>query len=848
MNGFLKDLRFTIRNMGRSPGLAIVIALSLGLGIGANTAIFSLIRAVMLKSLPVQEPDRLVLLHWHGETWPRGLNQSGSGGPSNPAYKVASRSLAYPFFREIRKQTDLFESAFAFAPLGSDRQNTTLVVDNAAERIDGEMVSGDFFRGLGVAPAIGRLIAADDERVEAQVAVISHAYWTRRFGADPGIVGREVTINARPFTIVGVAQRQFFGVQPGRAPQVWVPMLNVAEVVPWGFRPANTPALLDTRGYWWAQVMARLKPGVNEREARTRIDTLFQGFVVDIFPELDRSKPPHIGFESGVGGLDNLRGTYQQPLFLLLAMVGVVLLIACANVAVLLLSRAMARRREFALRLSLGAGRGRLIRQLLTESLLMAAAGGTLGVLFAGWTSRGLMFLVPPDRRPLIDSQVDGFTLAFAAAVSVGTALLFGLAPAIVSTRVDLLPAMKQSGSAQMASDHPGHKLWSTTFVIVQIALSLVLLVGAGLFLRTLTNLQRQSLGVDDSRLLVFGVDASQNGYTGDRLAALYQELIKGLAAMPGAEGASAARLRLFSGWVSNGAIVIPGVEPKASMNLNTNAVGPDFAKTTGMRLLSGRDLTWADVEGKRRVAVVTEEMARYFFGDLNVLGRRYSPGTSYDASIEYEIVGVVSNARYTQVRGAFPRTAYLPFTANRGVLRGLYFHVRTSRDPLALADEARSVVQRIDPSLAIVEMDSMRNQIGVSLWQEHLFARLTSIFSGLALTLACIGLYGTISYGVGRRRSEIAVRMALGARYSQVLWMILRQALLLAVAGVAVGVPLALWAGTYISSFLFELSPRDPLTLTLTAILLICVASLAGYLPARRAALVDPAHALKQE
>jgi predicted permease len=578
---------------------------------------------------------------------------------------------------------------------------------------------------------------------------------------------------------------------------------------------------------------------------------LFQSFVADALPQVEPGKTPHIGFESGNGGLDNLRGTYQQPLFLLLAMVGVVLLIACANVAVLLLSRAMARRREFALRLSLGAGRGRLIRQLLTESMLMAAAGGVLGVILAGWTSRGLMFLVPPDRRPLIDNQVDLFTLAFAAAISVATALLFGLAPAIVSTRVDLLPAMKQSGSSQVTSDHPGHKLWSTTFVIVQIALSLVLLVGAGLFLRTLANLQRQSLGVDDTRLLVFGVDASQNGYTGDRLAAVYQEMIKGLAAMPGAETASAARLRLFSGWVSNGVISIPGVEPKASMNLNTNAVGPDFARTTGMRLLAGRDLTWADVEGKRRVAVVTEEMARYFFGDLNVLGRRYSPGTAYDASTDYEIVGVVSNARYTQVRGVFPRTAYLPFTANRGVLRGLYFHVRSSRDPLPLVpliNEARTVVQRIDPSLAIVEMDSMHNQIGVSLWQEHLFARLTSIFSGLALTLACIGLYGTISYGVGRRRSEIAVRMALGARYTQVLWMILRQALLLAVAGVAVGVPLALWAGTYVSSLLFGLTARDPLTIGLTAALLVSVASLAGYLPARRAALVDPARALKQD
>jgi len=847
MDGFFKDLRFTLRNMGRSPGLAAVIAVSLALGIGANTAIFSLIRTVMLKSLPVQNPDELVLFHWHGETWPQGLNQSGSGGPGNPAYKRASRSQAYPFFREVQKQTDLFTSVFAFAPLGSDRRNVTLSADNGAERVDGEMVSGEYFRGLGVTPAAGRLIAPDDERGAAQVAVLSYAYWSRRFGADPSIVGRQITINSLPFTIVGVASPRFFGVQPGRVPDVWVPMLNAPELVPWGFRPANTPSLLDARGYWWTHVMARLKPGVSEREALARVDAMFQSFAADALPQLDRTTPPHIGFEPGSIGIDTLRASYKQPLFLLMAMVVLVLVIACANVAVLLLSRAMARRREFALRLSLGAARARLIRQLLTESLLMATAGGVLGVLCAGWTSRGLLFLVPPDRRPLLETGVDGFTLGFAAAVSIVTALLFGLAPAILSTRVDLLPAMKQSGSGQIASDHPAYKVWSTTFVVVQIALSLVLLVGAALLIRTLNNLHNQPLGVDERRLLVFGVDASQNGYTGDRLAALYEELIKRLAATPGVEAASAARLRLFSGWVSNGSISIPGVEPKPSMNLNTNAVGPDFARTTGMHIIAGRDITWADVEGKRRVAVVTEEMARYFFGDLNVLQRRYSPGKPYDPAIDYEIVGIVSDAKYSQVRGAFPRTAYLPFTANRGILRGLYFHVRAAGDPLSLASTARGIVQQFDPSLAVVELDSMYNQIGNSLWQERLFARLTGIFSALALTLACIGLYGTISYGVGRRRSEIAVRMALGARYSQVLWMVLRQALVLAIIGVVAGVPLSLWAARYLATLLFGLTPRDPMTIAFTGTVLIVIASLAGYLPARRAALVDPARALKQ-
>lgn len=848
MDGFFGDLRFTIRNMARSPGLAAVIALSLALGIGANTAIFSLIRAVMMKSLPVQDPERLVVFHWYGETWPRGLINSGGGGPNNPAYKSASRSMAYPFFREVQKQSDLFDSVFAFAPLGSDRRSVTLAVDNASERVDGEMVSGDFFRGLGVAPAAGRLLALDDERAGAQVAVLSYAYWLRRLAGDPAIVGREVTINSLPFTIVGVASARFFGVQPGRAPDVWVPILNLDALVPWGYRSANAPSPLEARAHWWAHVMARLKPGVSEREARAKVDGMFQAFTADALPQLDRTQPPHIGFEPGAAGIDTLRATYEQPLFLLMAMVGLVLIIACANVAVLLLSRAMARRREFALRLSLGAGRARLIRQLLTESLLMAGAGGALGILCAGWTSRGLLFLVPPERRPLLDTQVDGFTLAFAAGVSIATALLFGLAPAILSTRVDLLPAMKQSGSGQVASDYPAHRVWSGAFVVVQIALSLVLLAGAGLFLRTLDNLHQQPLGVDDRRLLVFGVDGSQNGYTGDRLAALYEELIKRLGASPGVEATSAARLRLFSGWVDNGPISIPGSDPKPSMNLNRNSVGPDFARTTGMRLLAGRDLTWADVEGKRRVAVITEQAARYFFDDLDVVGRRFSPGNSYNAALDYEIIGVVSNAKYTRVRGEYPRTAYLPFTASGNVLKGMYIHVRTAGDPLAVASTARTVVHGIDPSLAIVEMDSMSRQIADSLWQERLFARLTSIFSALALTLACIGLYGTISYGVGRRRGEIAVRMALGARYGQVLWMILRRALVLALAGVLVGVPVSLWAGQFVSTLLFGLTPHDPATLGFTAAVLIAVASLAGYLPARRAALVDPARALKQE
>jgi predicted permease len=824
------------------------VILSLALGIGANTAIFSLMRAVMLNVLPVRDPQQLVLLDWRGQTWPKGLNQSSGGGLNLPSSMVGSRSLAYPFFRELRGEPGIFESVFAFAPLGIGRQSITLAASGAAERVDGEMVSGDYFSGLGVTAAAGRLITVDDERGGAQVAVISYAYWMHRFGGEPAIAGRAITIDGLPFTIAGVTAKTFSGVEPGRAPDVYVPMLERPELSAWGYRPAEG-GLLENRGYWWTQVMARLKPGVDARAAEMKSDALFQSFVADALPAVDRSKPPHIGVEDGGGGLDRLRASYDQPLRLLMAMVALVLLIACANVAVLLLARSMARSRELALRLSLGASRARLIRQLLTESLLLACCGGALGVLFAGWTSRALLLMIPADSRPLLDLSLDPRTFAFAAAVAVGCALLFGLAPAVVSTRVDLLPAIKQAGSGAVASENRGQRLWSTTFVIAQMSLSLVLLVGAALFVRTLVNLQRQALGVDDHHVLVFGIDASQNGYEGGRLVTMYEDLIRRMRALPGVEAASAARLRLFSGWVSNGSIRAEGAEPKAgSMNLNTNAVAPDFVATTGMRLLAGRDISWADMDAKRKVAVMTESAAKYFFGEVNVVGRRYSSGSRFDSASAYEIVGVVTDAKYSQVRGPFPRTAYIPFTAMPNLLHGLYFHVRTSADPLAVAQSVRSAVHDIDPSVAIVEMDSMANQVAQSLWQERLFARLTSTFGALALLLASIGLYGTMSYGVGRRRSEIAVRMALGARYEQVLWMVLRQALALAFAGIAIGVPLALWAGRFLASQLFDLSPRDPATLAFTAVLLITIASLAGYLPARRAALVDPARALKAD
>ena len=848
MDTFLQDLRFTVRHLAKHPGLTAVIVLSLALGIGANTAIFSLIRGVVLRELPVREPERLVLLYWGAETWPKGLSQSGTGGPSGTTWRSSSRSLPFPFYRQIASDPGPFDSVIAFAPVGAGRDNVTVAANGAGERADGELVSGNFFEALGVTPAAGRLFTAADEAADARVVVFSHSYWVRRFGGNPNVAGSSVSINNIPFTVAGIARHGFYGIQPGRMPDVWILMADMAEVPPWGFRPSEVPSLLTSTGYWWVQVMARLKEGVDAREAASVLDGKFQAFAATALPATEKDKLPHLGSEPGGAGLDLVRGEYERPLYLLMQMVGVVLLIACANVAVLLLSGSTARRREFALRLSLGAARRRLVRQLLTESLLLAVAGGALGLLFSGWTSRGLLYLLPAGERPLIENPIDDGVLAFTLLVSAVTALLFGIVPALVGTRVDLLPELKRTTSGTTVADHPGHRFWSSTLVVAQIALSLVLLVSAALFIRTMNHLHREPLGVDHGRLLVFGLDASQNGYTGERLATLYREILHRLEAMPGAESATAARLRLFGGWVSNGVIRVAGQEPSSDRMVYSNGVGPAFAKTMGLHVLAGRDLTWQDLDGMRRVAVINEAMAQHFFGNTNPLGQHFSFSATPDPASEYEIVGVVSNAKYSGVRGEFPRTAYLPYTANRAALGQLFMMVRTGGSPMRLAPAAREAVRSVEPSVALIDMDSMDGQIGDSLWRERMFARLTAAFGLLALVLACIGLYGTIAYGVGRRRAEIAVRVALGAARGQILWMVLRRALVLAAGGVAIGIPLVLWSGRFLASELTGVTPRDPVALAAAALTLILIATLAGYLPARRATLIEPAAALKQE
>jgi len=848
VNGVLRDVRFMVRNVSRTPGLAVAIALSLALGIGSNTAVFSLMRTLLLKALPVAAPDELVLLYWGSDTFPAGLRKSSGSSPREARWRTSNRTFAYPFYTQLTGRSDILSSVFAFAPLGSRRQNTTFVADGAADPVDGEMVSGTYFGGLGVAAAAGRTINADDEASGARVAVISYRYWTRRFGGDQGVLGRAVTVNNVPFAIVGVAPRGFFGVEPGRAPDVWVPMLDLPELTPWGYRPDGTPSVMRSRDYWWVHVMARLKPGVEAHQAEAALGADLEAFAADALPAMNRRDPPRVAFESASAGLDTMRSTYEGPLRMLLAIAAIVLIIACANVALLLLSRATARRREFALRLSLGASPQRVIRQVLTESLLMALVGTAFGVLWAAWTSRALLLLVPAARRPLLDSTIDGGALLFAAAVGGLTALAFGLAPALQAGRVDVLSALR-SGSGTTATEGRGQRALSSAFVVVQIALSLVLLAGTALFLRTLSNLRHEPLGLDQGRVLVFSVDASQNGYAGDRLVAIYGALIRGLQQEPGVEAATAARLRLFSGAISLAPLTPDNAAGRPGSGVQWNAVGPDFARTLGMRLLDGRDLTWPDVDGHRRVALLSEAAARRFYGDTRAVGRRFNLGSGVDPTTQYEVVGVVANSKYGRVRGDFPPVAYVPYTAAQGALQALSLQVRTAApDPLALAASVRRAIERVDPRLAVQEFDSMRNHIEDSLWQERLFARLTAAFAAVSVLLACLGVYGTVSYAVRRRRSEIALRIALGARRAQVIAVVLKRALLLAAVGSAIGLALALWAGRFIATWLYGLSHSDAATLAGSTLLLVAIAAAASYLPARRATLVAPSSALKQE
>ncbi len=866
MTTLMQDIKYGFRMLVKYPAFTAVAVLSLALGIGANTAIFSLLDAVMLKLLPVQDPQQLVLLDWASKGWPEGVMNDLEGNVNgDPSGRTTSTSFSYPVYEQIRDRSQVFSSVLAMA--GNDSQ-LNVGHKGAPGRAEGELISGTFFSTLGVQPVVGRALTPDDDRIGASPAcVVSYGYWERRFGRDPAIVGQTITVNSVPITVVGVSPPEFYGVQPGRAVDVWLPLHTQPQVEPsWtpeppqpGSKMGAPPAqsLFQARDTWWVVMIGRLKPGVTEPEARAKADVILQqSMAADIKPATKAETIPHLELEPGSKGLAQLRREFSKPLFILMTVVGLVLLIACANVANLLLARATARQKEVAVRLAIGARRGRVIRQLLTESVLLAGLGGILGLILAFWTTDLLVAFMSSGRDAVsLSVTPDPRILGFTAAVSLLTGILFGLAPALRSTRLELTPALKENAGTWTGVEHGRRGLrlgLGKTLIVGQIALSLLLLVGAGLFVRTLANLENVKAGFDQRNLLLFGIDPTQDGYKGQRLADFYQELTRRVEALPGVRSATMSMHALIQGGVSINGAFIQGYVPKAGqksgeIDAYVNKVGPKFFETMGIPLVIGRGIGEGDTEAAPKVAVVNQKFANEFLGEGNPVGRRLGFGDQ-KSSGDIEVVGVVGDAKYADLRGDVPPTVYLPYLQDLHWLGAMHFEVRTAGDPTQMAPAVARVSQSLDRNLALYDVRSETEQIDRSLFQERLFARLTSFFGLLAALLACIGVYGIMAFAAGKRTREIGIRMALGANRGEILTMVLRETVVLLSVGIVVGIVIALEASRLISTLLFGLKPTDPVTIAVAALLMVVAAAFAGYVPARRASRVDPMVALRYE
>jgi predicted permease len=827
-----QDLRFGARMLLKSKGFTLVAVLSLALGIGANTALFSVMDAVMLKTLPVRDPEQLVVFRWLGSAgWYKGFMGSNDKDAATGLDVTSSMSAAA--FERFRDQNQTMTSVFAFASLGLLNLN----IDGQAEMASGQVVSGNYFAGLGVTAALGRALTNEDDKTSAApAAVINYRYWQRRFGGDPAVVGKVIYIGGAAFTVVGVMPPGFFGtLEVGSAPDITVPLGTLAQV------SRRYAEFQRSASNWWLQIMGRLKPGVSAKQAQAELTALAQRHALELPKDADEERvAPQIRLDSGSQGLMRQRRRFSSQFDVLTALAALALLIACVNLANLSLARAATRQKEMAVRLSVGASRLRLVRQLLTESMLLAALGAALGLLFAYWGKDALLaLLVGGSGEFAVDLRLDWRALGFAAAISALTGLLFGLAPALRATRVELTPMLKETPGAGAA---PRSRL-SKALIVAQVAMSLALLTGAGLFARTLRNLNQIDAGFDRENLLIFSVNPR---YESSRRASLYQQLTERIAALPGVSAVSSSRYPLLAFRYTGEELTVPGYTPRAGedMNVRTAEVAPNFLATMGIPLLLGREFTPQDKEQAPNVAVVSQALAARFFPIQNPLGQRLIvDGT------EMQIIGVARDAKYGGIRESIMPVVYLPYLQNRpAALAEMSFAVRTVGDPAASIAAIRQAVQSIDRNLPLFGVRTQSELIARSFAQERLFATLSSFFGLLALALVSIGLYGVMSYTVARRTHELGIRMALGATGGVVLRMVLGEALWLVLTGLALGLVTALMATRWLTKLLYGVTPADPLTLGLATLLLLAVAMLAGYLPARRAARVDPLVALRHD
>jgi predicted permease len=848
----IQDVRYASRAMLRNRAFTLLTILSLALGIGANTAIYSFMDAVLMRSLPVKDPGSLVVVNWRSRDATRDAQgnrefvmHSMSGSVNGDAEGgLRSGIFPYPAFELLQKQSSsVFSSVFAYYP----NRGANLLIDGQAYTGRGEYVSGEFFRGLEVRPAAGRLLVGDDDRVGAPpVLVISFAFSERHFGQADRAPGRSILINAIPFTIVGVTPPDFFGVDPAAAPEFYLPLHANLLVDAAGLNGVTKDQYL-AQDYYWLEMMARLRPGVSLDDAQTVLAPQFRQWVsTTAVTPAERANLPSLSLAEGAGGLDNLRRTYSKPLFILLMLVGMILLLACANTANLLLARAAARRREMAVRLSIGAGRLRVVRQLLTESVLLASLGGLAGVLLALWGIRFLTLLLASGQEPFtLNAEMNWRVLLATLVVSVLSGTLFGLAPALQSTRPDVMPALKDIRGEASRGRRRGFRglSLSRVLVVAQVAMSLLLLVTAALFVRTLANLHAVELGFNQQNVLLFDVNARQAGHQDPEIADFYGALRRSLTGIPGVQSATLARASIISAGTQL-PIFVSGKEARGTRFLN---VGPSFFTTMQIPLLLGREIDERDRPHTAPVAVVNERFATLHFGGSNAIGRHITLGGP--TTRDMEIVGVSGNVRYQGLREELVPVVFVAYDqGDYPPLEEMTFALRTTGNPLAYASTVRELIHKADLRVPVTNLKTQDGEIEETINQEIIFARLCTGFALIALVIASVGLYGTTSYGVARRTSEIGIRMALGARRGKVVLMVLREVVLLAAAGLAIGVPMALAVSRLVESFLFGLKPTDPAALLLSVVILALAAAVAGYVPAHRASRIEPTTALRHE